>query len=73
MHNKNMIGTMLRKNGAGLRCGGRIINFKTHNKQRKQSDELEEQEMMRKMNNMSVSGSGSDFKLKKLTPLKFNY
>jgi len=72
MHNKNLLGTMLKKNGAGIRCGGRIIDFKTHNKQRNQSEEKEEQEMMRKMNTMRISGRGVD-SLKKLTPLKFNF
>ena len=70
MNRQNLIGESLRKNKS---CVGRgaIINFKTHDKQRKQEDEIEEQEMMKKMNNMNIKGSGNE--LKKLKPLVFKY
>jgi hypothetical protein len=68
MKNQHLIGELLRNNKS---CVGRgaIINFKTHNRQRKQSEEREEMEQ--KMNKMNIKGSGHD--LKKLTPLRFNY
>jgi len=70
MKYQHTIGESLKNNKS---CVGRgmIIPFKTHNKQRKQSEEKEEIEMMQKMNNMKIKGSGHE--MKKLTPLKFNY